>query len=617
MGFKIFSLQIINGSYYQREAQRRSSRIELIHALRGKILDRNGKTLVEDSPAFDINIIPALIVKNTESINTLALLLKLKPDEINKRLNEIIKKIELKAVNKTERERKNIMREGMQTSYVFWLNIPLEAAVEIVSTPNQYPGAFVRQRDKRNYLYGSLACHAIGYMGRISPEEYQSFRKKDYLKKHLHPSVDELTYEVLDANGEFLEQQFGRFGVEKQLEGTLTGIHGVRMVELDFANRSERELSRYPSTDGTDVSLTIDLNLQKEIEPLLKDKTSSVIVMDINNGEIWAMASSPSFNPNSLQSPVSPDTVKYIFQSPAKPLYNRVIAGEYAPGSLFKIVTATAALESKKINGNTEFNCTGAFSPNLKHFKCWTSEYNRGHGPMTIVTGLQHSCNVFFFNAGKLAGQENILGWTAKYGFGQKTGINLEGEQKGLLPSPEQKLKRYNKSWALADTLNISIGQGDLMVTPIQVVRMVAAVANGGKLVTPHIVRTNPKSDKDKISPDEEEPEEENIPLPETQLNISKQTLSLIRQGLYEVVHGEHGTASNLGLDKFSVAGKTSTAEVSAPGIERRSHAWFVGFAPFDKPRFAFVVMLEHGGKGSENAAPIAASFMETAMQIN
>jgi penicillin-binding protein 2 len=610
--FKIFSLQILNGSYYQREAQKRSTRIELIHSLRGRILDRNGKPLVEDMPSFDLHIIPSAINRNPETVKNLSLLLKTKLDVMNKKIAAITDKIESKAANKNDREKRRIIREGMANSYPFWQNITLDTAVEITANQGLYSGVFVKKKDKRNYIHGGLASHLLGYMGRVSPDEYEAFKNNDYFKNHLHPAIDEFTRQILDENGEFMEQQFGRFGVEKQFEQQIAGLNGVRMVELDFVSRTEKELSRYPPTDGNDIALTIDLPLQKELEQSLQGKTGSAIVMDVTSGEIWAIASAPPFNPNSLQAPVSQETINYIFKSPQKPLYNRTIAGEYAPGSLFKIITGIASLENKSIHSNSTFNCTGYFYPNSKHFKCWTAEYNRSHGPMNIVSGLQHSCNVFFFNAGKLTGPENILEWAEKFGFGNKTGIDLEGERKGLIPSPEQKLKRYHKEWATSDTLNISIGQGDLMVTPIQVVRMMAAVANGGKLVTPHVIKninTAKESDENEAKKKEEKPEEI--------ASISNKTLSLIRQGLYEVVHSDGGTAHGLGLDKFSAAGKTSTAEVGMPGAERRSHAWFVGFAPFDKPRFAFVVMIEHGGKGSEAAVPTAAVFMERAMEIN
>ncbi|MBI4835178.1 MAG: penicillin-binding protein 2 [Planctomycetes bacterium] len=621
---KLFSLQILNGSYYKVEAQKRSMRIELIPALRGKILDRNGKILAEDKTAFDMYIVPAQINKKPDTIPALAKVLGVKKEDVEKKFKDIINQINRKAEGKTEREAKKIITREMRGSYKIWVNVSLDTVVEIEANPTRYPGVFVEEKVKRAYLYDDLACHIIGYMGQISSEEYQYLKKKDYFVQHMNPMVDDTTCQILEDKGEFIAKQFGRFGVEKSFQEELTGVDGVRTVEMDFINRVEKELSRFPPTDGKDIYLTIDAGLQKQIETLLKDKVGntkagSVIVMDVTNGEILAMASAPGFNPNLLQSPVSKETVDYIFHHPKQPLFNRVIAGQYAPGSLFKIVTATAGLQENKISSSTYFNCDGYYSRSSKHFKCWIAEHNREHGSMNVVSGLQHSCNVFFFNTGRVTGEENILGWAARYGYGKKSGIDLKGEVEGLLPSPEQKLHRYKQKWAVADTLNISIGQGDLMVTPIQVVRMMAAVANDGLLLTPRIIKNDVKSLF--LS----EPSGEITQQRGEELNISNEALSLIRRGLYEVVHSPGGTANGLGLNAFPVAGKTSTAETGTATIERLPHAWFTGFAPYDpsdssgrtgKPRFAFVVMIEQGGKGSATSVPITAGFMETALNV-
>jgi penicillin-binding protein 2 len=621
---KLFSLQILSGSYYKVEAQKRSMRIELIPALRGRILDRNGKILVEDKTAFDMYIVPTQINKKPETIPALAKVLGVKKEDVEKKFTDIISQINRKAEGKPEREAKKIISREMRGSYKIWTNVSLDTVVEIEANPTRYPGVFVEEKVRRAYLYDDLACHIVGYMGQISAEEYQYLKKKDYFVQHMNPMVDDTTCQILEDKGEFIAKQFGRFGVEKTFQEALTGVDGVRTVEMDFINRVEKELSRFPPTDGKDIYLTIDASLQKQVETLLKDKVGntkagSVIVMDVTNGEILAMASAPGFNPNLLQSPVSKETVDYIFHHPKQPLFNRAITGQYAPGSLFKIVTATAGLTENKISSVTHFNCDGYYSRSSKHFKCWIAEHNQGHGSMNVVEGLQHSCNVFFFNTGRITGEENIIAWASRYGYGKKSGIDLQGEAEGLLPSPEQKLRRYKQKWAVADTLNISIGQGDLMVTPIQAVRMMAAVANNGVLLTPRIIKNDVKSLF--LS----EPSAEITQQTGEDLNISKEALSLIRQGLYAVVHSQGGTANGLGLNQFPIAGKTSTAETGSATIERSPHAWFVGFAPYDhsdssgqnrKPRFAVVVMVEHGGKGSETTVPITAGFMETALSV-
>jgi penicillin-binding protein 2 len=585
---------------------------------------------VDNRPSFDLYLIPFYIEKHQESLDELSHLLHLNRAEIEKHLTDINEQVESAAGELAGRARTRLIKQKKQASYKIMSNISLEDALEIESHPEHFQGIWVKEKLSRHYRFGELACHIIGYLGLIKPEEYEKLKSNYGFRKMLNPAIDDDTYAILEAKGEFLDDQVGRFGAEKVYNERLTGLAGVQMVEYDFATRTAHELGRVGSTSGTDIILTIDLSLQQKIEALLANKVGSVIVMDVSNGEILAMASSPGFNPNSLQSPVSTTTVQYLFNSPLKPLYNRAIAGEYALGSIFKLVTATAALENQRITEHTTFDCNGYFSPKMKHFKCWTAEYGRGHGTMNIVSGLQHSCNVFFFNTGKVTGADLIIKTAQQYGFGEFSGFDLGVESKGLLPIPEWRRQRYQgQKWTLADTLNLAIGQGDLMVTPLQVVRCVAAIANGGTLVTPHCVYSEPfvytepfASAQDKLRecvPQgklSESVKEEGQVYPVTKLNLNPTTLSLIRQGLYEVVHSDGGTAHHTGLDPFPIAGKTSTAEVSSPTIMRPPHAWFVGFLPYDKPRFAFVVMIENGGKGSEVAAPIAAGFMEELLKI-
>lgn len=600
LGLKLFSLQILNGSYYRIEAQKRATAIELIHTLRGKILDRNGTVLVQDSPAFDVYVIPQQIDESTDTITALARVLKIPLEDLNSRIDSIHRRIDGMTKGKTPRRVRIIRRQQIHTPHKLSSNISLQQAIEIEPNPEEFRGVVIKEKLRRDYIYGDLAVHIIGYLGYISREEYETFKRNDYFRQTLNERIDEDTYTALEYRGEFLDDQIGRAGVEKEYEKSLRGINGVRLIERDFVNQEEKELSRIPSFKGADLTLTIDLGLQQKIQTLLKGKVGSIIIMDVTNGEILALASSPTFNPNSLQSPVSEVTVQYIFHSFQKPLLNRAISGEYAAGSIFKIVTATAALQTNKIKASTTFNCDGYYSRKYRHFKCWIAQHNLGHGLMNVVDGLKHSCNVFFFNTGRLTGIDALADWARKFGFGKRTGIDLPGESKkcGLIPDPTWKKKRYQAKWYLADTLNLSIGQGDLMVTPLQIVRMMAVIANGGNLVIPHLKRDDDKS------------------YIKTNLGIASENIALIRDGLYDVVNSPGGTAHNTGMNHLPVAGKTSTAEVGTETIVRQSHAWFIGYAPVERPRIAFVIMIEHGGKGSKVAAPLAAQFLPEALEL-
>src|SRR3989339_97834 len=632
---RLFALQVINNSYYRTQARKYATRIELIADPRGKILDRNGNVLVTNKLAFDLFITPSIYLKpkilpgnkiavrnsissnsgnskvidsdteedsfQREIIQRLSNLMKVKFDDISSKIKTIQQRILSQAETRPEREKKRFIKQQYRNRYKIFSGLTLAQAVQVESHPEIFRGFSVSETISRNYLYNDLACHIIGYTGPIWKEEYDRFVENGYFDDILNPEIDENTYQALIDMGEFKNTFIGRSGIERMHNRLLTGRYGVRMSEYDFATKQKDELSRTESIPPTDIMLTIDLDLQKKLESALKGKSAGAgIVIDVHTGEILAMASAPSFDSNRLQPPVDKQVTEFISKSPLKPLYNRAISGEYPPGSIFKIVTALAALEDGKITPYTPFYCNGHFSPKYKKFKCWIAEHNREHGSLSLEDGFKNSCNVFFFHAGQLAGGDAITRWARNMGFGQSTGLDISGEKKGRVPnSPDDKdTKTGAPKWSLADTLNMSIGQGDLMVTPLQIVRMVAAIANGGTLVTPRIIKTDiPSVVNSQVA---------------QKINISESTLTHIRNGMYKVVHSTGGTANGSGVRNFPAAGKTGTAEVWG----KKSHAWFAGFAPFDKPQFAFVVVVEYGGKGSEVSAPIVAAFLPEALAI-
>ena len=596
---KLFSLQIISGGYYRIQAHKRTTRIELIPARRGKIKDRNGQTLVQDTISFDLYLIPREITDRTTLIRDLALILNVKPAQVEAKLSAIDAKIERLTKDQKPFQVKKIIREQKRQTHKIFSNIPFERAAEIESAQERFSGVVIKERMRRHYLYDKLAAHIVGYMKQMDQAEYDRALRNDYFKKGLVPAVDDATYQILLKRGEFFDDQIGAAGVEKIYNDRLVGRHGVKLIERDFTKKQQKELSRVAPQAGTDLILTIDFALQKKMDELLKGKTGSAIVMDVRNGEILAMSSAPSFNPNKLQRPVSQKTIDLYFNSRTKLMVNRPIAGSYALGSIFKMITAMAALEEKKIKPGTSFYCDGYFSRKLQYFKCWVAAYHREHGPMTLREGIQHSCNVFFYNSGKVAGGEALTKWARIFGFGQTTGVELPGSISGLVPDKDYHRRVHDKKWYLADTLNLSIGQGDLMVSPIQVTRMMAAIANDGYLVRPHLLRDHKPESGTNIQ--------------KQKINVDPKNLLVMRQALRLVVQEPGGTAYKTGLNEFPVAGKTSTAQ-AGPG--RPTHAWFAGFAPYHQPRIAFVVMIERGGKGSVAAAPIAAKFMKQALKI-
>jgi penicillin-binding protein 2 len=604
LGLRLFSLQVVDGSYYRIQAQKQITRIEQIPPNRGRIFDRQGSLLASSEAYFDLFLVPAKFTKPSKDISTeptaqivrrLAKLLNQKIDVIQSRVDAVNQKIDRLAEGKTPREKRNILRQQRNARHKLIAGVPFDIALEIEANPDLFAGIIVSETIKRAYPQRNCAAHILGYLASINEKEYANFTENSYFRSLLHPQVDDDIYGIFLNRGDFKDDVIGRTGIEKYYNATLTGQAGVRLIETDYLYKQKRELSRISPIHGSDITLTIDKALQSNIENLLRNKTGAAIVMDIANGEILALESAPSYDPNKLLSPVAPETVQQLFNNPARPLYNRAVSGEYALGSVFKIVTAVAGLESGKINQSTSFVCDGYYSKSHKHFRCWVADYNREHGRMSLADAIQHSCNVFFFNAGKTTGAEPITQWARTFGFGQPTGIDLPAESRGAVPDQHLGAERGRRPWAAADTLNLSIGQGDLLVTPIQTVRMMAAIANGGQLVTPHIVRNLAGA----------------LPAP-VKINISPKTISILQEALYNAVNSEGGTAYGRGLGGYSVCGKTSTAEVG----KGKSHAWFAGFAPYPKPRIAFVVVIEHGGKGSEMAAPVAAEFMPYALAV-
>ncbi|MDI6788654.1 MAG: penicillin-binding transpeptidase domain-containing protein, partial [Planctomycetota bacterium] len=535
---RLFSMQVIDNSYYRTQSRKYATRIELIAEPRGKILDRNGNILATNKLSFDLFFTPyrffrakpaerpatATNIRASLSeinylddpssaqsliVKELATLLsvpetptgrptgKAKENELVSRIKVIYERILSRSATKSERDRRSYIRQQYYNRYRVFSGLTLEQALQIETRPEIFTGFSVSEKVSRQYLYNELASHIIGYIGPIWQEEYDKFIEKGYFYEMLNPAVDENTYQALIDLGEFKDEFLGRIGIERQFNRLLSGKYGVRLSEYDYATREKRELSRIESITTLDIQLTIDLALQKKVEESLRGKTGAAIVMDIHNGEILAIASAPSFNPNLLQPPVDKQTTEYITKSPSKPLYNRAIAGEYPPGSVFKIITAIAALEEGKIKPNTTFYCNGYFSPSYKKFKCWIVEHNREHGSYAIEEGFKHSCNIFFYNAGKLAGADALINWAGKMGLGKRTDIDIAGDKRGLIPE-QSELSRLSGTdgekrgkWSLSETLNISIGQGDLMVTPLQIVRMMSAVANGGKLVKPRLIKTD------------------------------------------------------------------------------------------------------------------------------
>ena len=469
-------------------------------------------------------------------------------------------------------------------------DVPAAAVAEIQQHAERYPGTRIVGLTRRTYPAGSLAAHVLGYLG---PPQRTHHAPRDGFH---HAERDE--YSV------------GRTGIEQQCETLLCGRPGIGVEVADTAGHVQQAFHETEPVAGRDVTLTIDARLQRTAEELLDsalqrvalqtDRGASarpelsggaVVVIDVHNGEILATASAPRFDPATFAGDDS-SRREALLADPAHPLFHRAIQMALPPGSVFKTVTAVALLESAGLDPAATFYCQGYLKqPNRQRCAVYI-RHGTGHGEVTLTTALAESCNVYFFHHAEKLPPQSLVDWARRLGFGQPTGVDLPGEARGIVPTPDSISKLEGHGWHTADMQAMAVGQGSLTATPLQVVRMMAAVANGGLLVTPHVVRAGTV------------PGDQRLPPPQPVPGLTYPTLAAIRAGLLAAVADKEGTAHGaLYLPQISIAGKTGTAEI---GEGQSDHAWFAGYVPADRPRYAMVVVLQRAGNAATAACPVA-----------
>lgn len=551
----LFYTQIARYSYYSRLSRNNSVRIIPINGPRGNMVDRKGRDLVTNRLSFDIVVVYNDLRDKARLINLLKDILGMQGGEIARCLE--------KAASRP------------YAAFAVAEDIDKVKAIRFEEERFGLEGVTLETRSRRNYIYENTGSHIFGYLSEVSEDELEELKDSGYRMRDL----------------------VGRSGLEKYYETYLKGSDGGAQVEVDSMGRQTQVLGLKEPVCGNDLHLTIDIDLQVASDKLLGDRAGAVIVIDPATGEVLALASHPSFDPNVFVKPKNTtERLRLLRDRRGRPMSNRAISGLYAPGSVFKIVTASAALETGKINHNTCFICSGSFRMGRRNFKCWKEE---GHGSQNIENALMNSCNVFFYNAGKLSGVDAIEAYAKLFGFGKLTGIDLPDEVKGLVPGRSWKRLFRKDNWYEGETINYAIGQGYLLVTPIQIVAMMSVMANGGSIVKPYIVK------KAGDISTEEHPEIKRV-------GLKSGTINEIRRGLNEVVNNEFGTGKRAKAEGVLAAGKTGTAQ----NPQGRSHAWFAGFAPYDHPKICVVVFLEHGGKGGVGASEIAGKIFEEAKRV-
>jgi len=440
----------------------------------------------------------------------------------------------------------------------------------------ELPGVLIVVQPKREYRYGSAACHVLGYLGEITDSQIKSGRYSTY------------------KMGDYI----GKCGVESGWEEFLRGGRGFRRIEVDAYGRELGQLDQQLSSPGANIHLTLDLRLQLEAEVCLKGKVGAIVALEPKTGKILALASSPPYSQESFEKGLSAAEWQKLSTRKDHPLENRVLKGQYPPGSTFKLIMAIAGLEEKVITPGSVISCGGAMAFGNHIFRCWN---RRGHGGMNLHSALVHSCDVYFYTVGRRLGIERIAKWSRKFGLGAPTALRLDKEMPGLVASSAWKLKRFKAPWQEGDTISVAIGQGYNLATPLQMARATAAIANGGLVLQPHVV--------DKVESPAGEILFQAQPVVQHRLDAKPQHLALVQKALRAVVSS--GTGKNAKLPQVEVAGKTGTSQVVSLEKEKLSkafanHAWFVAYAPADNPQLAVAVIIEHGGGGGAVAAPIA-----------
>ena len=563
-------MQIAQNKKYAKMAGNNKTRNYPVFAQRGIFYDRNMAPLVENIPAFDLVVIPADLPKNKNDRAMLAVNLAKFVGIQELVLEERFAKLSLADINPT------IIKE----------NIERETALSLETRLSDFPGVELKKRSVRHYPDSNYFAHTLGYTDRVSESDLKS-------RPELSP---------LDL--------IGKLGLEFYYDSYIRGNNGIIEREVDAVSSLKKERQVKDASPGLDLVLTVDKGLQQKVVDVLEEELkrndtatgASAVAINPKTGEILALASLPAYDSNIFSTVSSREAYQSLIQDPRRPFFNRVISGQYSPGSSIKPFFAAAALEEKVISERTSVLSTGAitivnqYDPSIVYtFRDWKAG---GHGDVNVVRAIADSVNTFFYTIGggygdlKGLGTAKMKSYLEKFGFGAPSGIDLPQEGKGIIPDPQWKEKTWNEKWYLGDTYNISIGQGSLLVTPLQVAVGYSALANGGKLIKPILVKKAVGSDKAALFENSTKVIRDNF--------ISEKNLEIIKKGLRETVLS--GTAQRLQTLPVAVAGKTGTAQTGG----EETHAWFSSFAPYEDPSIVLIILVEKGGQGSQSAVAAA-----------
>jgi len=574
---RLIYLQIVGNEHYSLLAKDNSIKIVPLVPTRGMIYDRNGKVLAENTPSYSLELIPEKITNIDETLLRLQTLLEIPADKI-------------------ELFQKSRKRQKRFVSTPLLLSMNDEELAKFAVVRPYFPGVDIHTRLVRHYPYNDLAAHVIGYVSRINEAELKDLPISEY-RGSTH---------------------IGKLGIESSYENDLHGKTGYAEIETNVQARLLNTINEVNPDPGADLYLTLDIDLQKTAYDALTGYNGAAVAIDIKTGGVLAFVSRPGFDPNPFVVGITNDAYQALQTSENQPLYNRALRGLYPPGSTIKPFIALAGLEFDVINPEQQLNCPGYYQlPGVDHqYRDWKKG---GHGSVNLNQAITESCDVYFYRLASMLGIDHMHSFLQKFGFGEKTGIDLIGEKTGLLPSREWKLAQKKQSWYPGETLITGIGQGYLQVTPLQLARATATLANKGHIVTPFLV--------DKIVR-----AHETSPGPETHKNtiaLKKENINTVIDGMINVVHSQRGTAKGINTNiNYQIAGKTGTAQVlgikqnakyneNSIDFKFRDHALFISFAPANEPKIAVAVIVENGGHGGSVAAPIAGQVIKQYLKDN
>ncbi|MGD9347799.1 MAG: penicillin-binding protein 2 [Candidatus Aminicenantes bacterium] len=561
-----WKLQILDFQVFWQKSEANRIQEIIVTPQRGLIRDRNGVVLAKNIASFKASLIRENCEDYEESCIRISEILDLPPEVLKERIEKY---------------------KSMPLFHPIVVkdNLTHEEVARIKARQFELPELVVQSEPKRNYPFGTLASHVLGYLQEVSPAEMETERYKSRRMGDL----------------------IGKTGLEKQYEDSLVGVEGKVFEIVDSVGREIGEISRVDPIRGSEIYLTLDFDLQKKAEEILDGREGAVVVMKPDTGEILAMASYPNFDPNKFINRFTPEEWVDLITSPEYPLQNRAIRGLYSPGSLFKPCMLLAGLDHGIVNDSTSYTCRGSIIIYGHPFACWKAD---GHGLVNLYSALQHSCNIYFYQLGKRIGIKEIARYARMLGLGSPTHIDLPGEKTGLVPDPDWKKRVRDEPWYPGETISVSIGQGPLLVTPLQIAVLTAQISNRGLRVTPYLCERE-RNGSHEI---DRQPENSGLRSPIPQVYFEK-----VVQGMWRSVN-DRGTSALARIRDFDVCGKTGSAQVVSRAtaeklaqqkIEIKTHSWFTGFAPKDKPEVLVSLIVEYGGGGGATAAPSARELFE------